>query len=183
VDPNVVRSAALELVEATAEIARYCDHVDHVELAEVQSVLEAAASIRSSASVLAGASGQRLQQAWADRLAAFESRHPVLEPSEAPESIRVSRTWRELQLAQYGHDAIFHPDILGLTRHDQLVHAVVHLVKAQGALCRSLRAPDPAENVAIHAVDCAVFGVKIATLCGERLTDSDGPGPGIPPIV
>ncbi len=174
-NPDVVQSAAQDLLEATAEVARYCDHVDHAEPAEVRSVLEAAASIRASASKLASESGHGLQEAWADRLAKFELRHPVLEPSSAPASIRAGRTWRALQLAQYEHDALFHPDILGLTRHDQLIHAVVHLVKAQGALCRATRTADPAPEMARRAVDCAVFGVKIATLCGERLTDEHGP--------
>jgi hypothetical protein len=171
---DVLSAFALEASVLVASVAAYSDHIDHNEVADISDVRAAAAGLRELGRRIIGTAGETLPQAWAERLSGFEVRHPALEgPSDAPERIRRATTWRETQVAQYDHDRLYHPDIIGLAKRDQLLHAVVHIAKASGDLAKAATCTDAVDGMIVRdrAVDLAVFGVKLATLCGERLPE------------
>jgi hypothetical protein len=81
-------------------------------------------------------------------------------------------TWRQVQLAQVEHDRFYHADVLGLCKLDQLRHYALHVAKLAGAVASTLRGDTPLDDLLSRRVpDMIIFGVKLATVIGERLPD------------
>lgn len=169
--PDVV-SAALRLAVLAGDVANYCDHVEHNEAADLGSVREAGRTLRELAIELAALDTVPAVERYARRLAVIEGRN-VLDHADAFDGAAAARnasTWRELQLVQTTHDRVFHPDVLGLAKLDQLRHYALHISKLAAALARVVqRTLTLEEFVEDRLPDILLFGIKLATVTGERL--------------
>jgi hypothetical protein len=81
------------------------------------------------------------------------------------DALRQARDWREVQLVQLAHDRYFHPDVLGLTKLEQLRHYAFHAAKFPAFLTQASDALVPPERVA----DMVLFGIKLQTVTGLSL--------------
>jgi hypothetical protein len=164
----------VEFAKAGAAVANYCDHVEHNEPAERSWVLTSASTLRRLAAEIARAEGEDLRGLYAARLRQVEQRNPAWSPGELDGAAlaEAASSWRELQLAQLAHDRRYHPDIVGLSKADQLRHCALHVAKLTGALAEiSCGELDREDFVERRVPDMLLFGLKLATLCGERLED------------
>jgi len=164
----------VELAKAAAAVANYCDHAEHNEPTERTWVSGSAAVLRSLAVEIAAAEGEDLQRLYAGRLRQIEERSPLWSPEELDGATLATgaATLRELQLAQLEHDRRYHPDIVGLSKADQLRHCALHVAKLVGALAElSTGEAEHQDFVARRLPDLLLFGLKLATLCGESLDD------------
>ena len=80
--------------------------------------------------------------------------------------------WAEFQIAQVVHDRHFHPDVFGLSKIDQLRHYTLHVTKLAGLLIDAIDSHDWPSFSPHRLSDIAIFGVKIATTCNDRLPAS-----------
>lgn len=170
---NPYGSWLVELAKAAAAVANYCDHVEHNEPAERSWVLASASSLRRLAAEIAAEEGRSLRDLYAARLRQVEQRNPAwtgeLDGGALAEE---ASTLRELQLAQLAHDRHYHPDIVGLSKADQLRHCALHVAKLTGALAEFLSEELDREDFLTRRVpDMLLFGLKLATLCGEHLAE------------
>jgi hypothetical protein len=162
------------VAQATAQVANYCDHADHNEPVDTAWVLGAAETLRSVAQRIALRESVDIVDAYAGRLAEIEARN-VQGPFEAfdgPAEARSARTWRDLQRVQTEHDRLYHPDVVGLHKSDQLQHYVLHLAKLVGALAGQPSAGDPQNDfLARRLPDMLLFGIKLSTVMGQKLPE------------
>src|SRR5438093_12032024 len=98
--------AALALARCAADVANFCDHVEHNESADRRWVIDAGTELRRIACALAGQEGQDLRELYALRLEAIEQPNPTWTPGtlNGAALARNAATWRELQLVQVEHD-------------------------------------------------------------------------------
>lgn len=167
-------SLSRTLVRSAGMLARFCDRAEHNEGADRAVVIDAGVQLRACALRVLVDRGQDPVAAYATRLAALEARHPLSRTGlyDADEALRHVKTWRGLQQGQARHDAVYHPDVNGLAKIDQLRHYTLHLSKLAWLLTESA-AGDVAgpEDVNDRVTDVLVFGVKLATVCGQTLPD------------
>ena len=170
-----LNDAALELAQVAAAVANFCDHAEHNEAADIQDVRRCAARLRAQAISLAAAAGEDPIVLYGARLYAIEHRN-VLHHDDAfdgEEAVAHARTWRDLQLVQVAHDRVYHPDVVGLTKAEQLRHYALHVAKLAGAAASALAAEtDRADFVQRRVPDMLLFGIKLSTVTGERLSDA-----------
>ena len=161
---------ALEIAPAAAAVANYCDHVEHNEVAEGTRVLDAATVLRDASVGLAVRAGRDPIELYAERLGAIEARNVLYHPGsfDGHGAVLRARTWRDLQLLQVEHDRAYHPDVLGLTKADQLRHYALHLTKIVGAFACS---DDWDDLLRRRLPDTLLFGLKLPTVMGSRLPD------------
>lgn len=160
--------------QAAASVANYCDHVEHNELTERSWVSDAAATFRRISIEMAAAADDDLQRLYVARIAQIEERNALWDPDRfnGSDLAAHSTSWRGLQLAQIEHDRHYHPDIVGLAKADQLRHCALHLAKLVGALADLMVDNlDEADFRARRLPDFLLFGLKLATLGGEKLPD------------
>jgi len=137
-------------------------------------VLEGAAALRRVAVEVAAREGQDLKELYAGRIRQIEMRNPLWSEGDLDGAalVREATSWRGLQLAQVEHDRRYHPDIIGLSKADQLRHCALHLAKLTGALADVAAGElDQTDFVARRLPDILLFGLKIATLTGEALEE------------
>lgn len=174
-ETRVLHEAALDIAVTAGRLANYCDHVEHGEPADPAWVRASGSELRELA-IRLGA--EELVARYACRLEQIEARNPLQGP-ESPAGgalARKARSWRGLQLVQVAHDRAYHPDVLGLSRYEQLRHYVFHLSKLAGAFARAARgAAEPAEIMERRWPDLLLFGLKLATVAGETLDDAPLP--------
>jgi hypothetical protein len=120
------------------------------------------------------ASSMDVKRYYADRIEGLEGRNVLRWDGSGnwPDVIRNAKTWREVQIAQSRHDAMFHPDVVGLPRADQLRHYHLHLSKLVRRMlptCFSVEAW--AEFAESRLIDLVIFGVKLATVTNVSLPD------------
>jgi hypothetical protein len=170
-----VNNAAAELATASAGIAGYCDRAEHLEPTDPELIRAVGATLRELAVRLAAQNGIDLVQAYRARLESVEQRHPLYPASgfaaveEIPDR---SATWRQVQRVQWEHDRHYHPDVLGLSRYEQLRHYAFHLAKLAGAAVNG----DDSGFLSRRLPDLLLFGLKLATLTNEQLPDTPVPG-------
>jgi len=75
-----------------------------------------------------------------------------------------------LQRLQWEHDRNYHPDVLGLSRYDQLRHHAFHLAKLAGAAADAASG-EPSDLLRRRLPDLLLFGLKLATLTIDQLPD------------
>ena len=77
------------------------------------------------------------------------------------------------------HDRRYHPDVLGLSKSDQLRHYALHLAKLAGAMAQvAAGRGDDADFRARRLPDLLLFGLKLSTVAGERLGSDALPAAG-----
>jgi hypothetical protein len=155
-------------------VANYCDHVEHNEFVDVAWVLDSAEELRSVACAIAAAEELDLQAVYAARLRVIEKRSPHWTSGtlDGGALVKTSATWRDLQLAQAQHDRYYHPDVSGLTKLDQLRHYALHVAKLVGAVAEVAQSPGSRDDfLARRLPDLLLFGLKLSTVCGERLPE------------
>lgn len=164
------RRAALELAPAAALVANYCDHAEHVENVDQAWIAEAAETLERVASRLAADLGLEIVDLYVARLAAIEKRNPLSYERAPDGSVAASgaKTWRDLQIVQANHDRYYHPDVLGLSKAEQLRHYAFHLAKLVGAFAAS---DDEAELRDRRLPDALLFAIKLRTVIAMRLPD------------
>jgi hypothetical protein len=175
-DPYVAWT--LELAQASAAVANYCDHVEHNEPADRAWVTEGARTARDVALMIAAHEHEDLIELYAARLRQIERRNPLWSDGDLDggELALNASTWRDLQLAQVEHDRRYHPDVMGLTKVDQLRHYALHFAKLVGAMAElAAGAGDRANFRSRRLPDLLLFGIKLSTVSGERLDETPLP--------
>jgi hypothetical protein len=167
--------SALTLARCAADVANFCDHVEHNELTDRRWVVDAAASLRREAWRVAEHGGDDLRALYAARLRAIEQRTPTWTPEGLDSGALAERatSWRDLQVVQAEHDRHYHADVVGLSRLDQLRHCAHHVAKLAGATAAVAQGTLDAEDFRARRLpDLLLFGIKLATVMGERLSDA-----------
>ena len=166
----------LELAPVAAAVANYCDHVEHNEAADPVWVTEAALKLRLLAVEMAISQGADIRGLYAARLQQIEQRNPLSRPGELDGAVLAAEatTWRDLQVVQIAHDRTYHPDILGLSKLDQLRHCALHLTKLVGAIAEVASGRAGEDDLYLRRVpDLVLFGLKLSTMAGERLSEKE----------
>jgi hypothetical protein len=160
---------------ATGQVANYCDHADHNEAVDSAWVLGAAEALRGIALRVAAREEVDVVEAYATRLEEIEQRN-VQDPFadfDGPGEARKAGTWRQLQRVQAEHDRLFHPDVVGLHKSDQLQHYVLHLAKLVAALAEQPSSGERHEDfIARRLPDMLLFGIKLSTVMGQKLPET-----------
>lgn len=170
---TTVNDAAAQLASASASVAGYCDRAEHLEPTDPAVIRGAGAVLRELAVNLAAEREVDFVQAYRARLEAVEQRHPLYPAgsfaaiNEIPDR---GATWQRLQRVQWEHDRHYHPDVLGLSRYDQLRHYAFHLAKLAGAAAEAAGGND-GDFFQRRVPDLLLFGLKLATLTNEQLPD------------
>lgn len=175
-EPLLLEQSVRVVTRSAATLAAFCEHVEHNEASDVSEVVSAAERLRSVAAQLTRASGCSLAEIYTHRIRAVEKaslfceanveRRPVTAGADA---LSQALTWDAFQLAQIVHDRQFHPDVFGLSKVDQLRHYTFHVTKLAGLFLDAIDLGEWQSFKGERLADLAIFGVKIATVCNERL--------------
>ena len=170
----------LDLVRAAAACASFCEHAEHNEPASISHVIVAGQTMRRVAARLAAQSQLSLRQLYEDRIRGVEAGSLLAGGGDGSTALltgavalSTARHWDEVQAAQVVHDRHFHPDVFGLSKTDQLRHYTFHVTKLSGLLADAFEYGNWDEFRERRLADVAVFGVKLATVCNERLPATD----------
>lgn len=172
---STYRDDLRDLAIAAGHVANYCDHADHNEAVDAAWVLGTAETLRVIALRIAEREGVDLLALYADRLAAIEARNVGSGSGgfDGGAQARASSTWRELQLVQLEHDRVYHPDVLGLHKSEQLRHYSLHLTKLVAALAHEpSEREEHADFLARRLPDMLLFGIKLTTVMGQKLPET-----------
>jgi hypothetical protein len=163
------------LVKLTGRLARHCDRAEHNEPVSRDLLLEAARELRYLAVDLSRTLDLDLRESYATRLHVIETRHPLggLGQFNGAEAIRASKTWADIQRAQFLHDVTYHPDVVGLAKFEQLRHYTLHLTKLCGYAQEAVDSDEkiPTDFTTQRIADLLIFGIKLSTVVGETLHD------------
>jgi hypothetical protein len=165
--------AAVRLAATSAGVAAYCDRAEHLEPTDREAIRTAGSELRTLALELAGDKQIDIVQAYRRRLESVEQRHPLYPAGgfaavdQIPDQ---SASWQLLQRVQWDHDRHYHPDVLGLSRYEQLRHYAFHLAKLAGAASEAANG-DESDFFERRLPDLLLFGLKLATLVNEALPD------------
>lgn len=172
----LLEGCARGLIRVAAALAAFCEHVEHNEPTIHQLPSDAARRLRAIAVDLAAGTKIDLAKAYAARIAHVEhgSLYSQVPGSPIPflpgaDAMTSAETWAEFQIAQVVHDRQFHPDVFGLSKIDQLRHYTLHVTKLAGLLIDAIDSNDWQSFSPHRLSDLAIFGVKIATTCNDRL--------------
>lgn len=174
--PEFRDACARDLVRVAAALAAYCEHVEHNEPTLPQLPIDAARRLRALAADLAAGARLDLATCYAERIervevASLYSQIPNSTSLSLPgaQAMKGSTTWADFQAAQVIHDRQFHPDVFGLSKIDQLRHYTLHVTKLAGLLIDAIDSNRWGDFAPNRLADLAIFGVKIATACNDRL--------------
>lgn len=165
---------ALRLAPSAAAVANFCDHSDHNEPTDRSWVVDAGRALVDEACRFAEAAGLAIIDLYAERLGAIEARNVLAHPGEydGHAAALETRTWRDLQLVQTRHDRVYHLDVVGLSKAGQLQHYALHLAKLVGAFADIADEDDVLRR---RLPDVLLFGIKLQTVMGSRMTDDPLP--------
>jgi hypothetical protein len=173
-DDSKLRRQLPELIAVVGQLARQCDRAEHNEQTSRGLVLSVAEQLREMAIDLAG-SQAAVVGAYAERIEQVELRHPLGGAGifEGGRTIRDAKTWLDLQRAQVCHDSVYHADVSGLAKYDQLRHYTLHLAKLAWLMQQACDGDeDPQEEfLRLRVPDLFLFGIKLATVVGARLPE------------
>jgi hypothetical protein len=168
------RDTALHTAVLAGDIGNFCDHVEHNEPASRDLVCAAAASLRQMSAGLARSCGTDIVRLYEARLNQIQMRNVLFSSDRRLSTAGGLGSLRDLQLLQADHDRLYHPDVFGLSKYEQLRHYAFHVSKLAAALAK---ASDPADEAALWDVctyrvaDMFLFGLKLSTVMHERLPD------------
>lgn len=162
------------VARAAGRVSTFCDRLEHGESAERAAVSEAARLLREGAFGYAREAGLDLLDLYAARLGRSERSHMLARPAsfDGEKAARSATTLRELQRVQVEHDREFRPDVFGLSRYEQLRHCALHLAKLAGSAAELYEDPSRRSDFERQRLpDVLLFGLKLATLADERLSE------------
>jgi len=165
----------VDVAQAAAAIANYCDHAEHNEFVDASWVLDAGATLRAVARRIATREGIDLRAAYAKRLEMIEARsvQSVASDFAGGDAARAAQSWLDLQAVQARHDSVYHPDVVGLHKAEQLRHYALHIAKLAGAIAEVSVDPSKVEDFLKRRLpDMLLFGLKMPTVMGHRLPDT-----------
>ena len=173
VDRELLEASQRALTRAAADLAGFCEHVEHNEPNSVESAARAGDRLRQIASQLSVRGGVSLVAKYAARIRAVEEksllRHASLFEDEmslaGAEALTFATTWDELQVGQIIHDRQFHPDVFGMPKIEQIRHYTLHVTKLAGLFVDAIDNDEWDAFQRERLADIAIFGVKIATVC------------------
>lgn len=175
-DRALLERCTRSVTRAAATFAGFCEHVEHNEANSIADVLDAAKTLRTVAGELASEIGISLYEAYASRIEMVERssihRHVAGAANTSLggfDALQASSTWEQVQVAQVVHDRQFHPDVFGLSKFDQMRHYTLHVTKLAGFMVDAVEFDDLPSFAGERLADLAIFGVKVATVCNERL--------------
>jgi hypothetical protein len=175
---HVLVDTALTIAVAASEVANFCDHVEHNEIADLEAVRRAGRQLRETAIALSLDAGEDPIVLYARRLAAIEARNVLWHDDslDGAELARSASTWRALQLVQAAHDKAYHADVVGLAKSNQLRHYALHVAKLAGATAAVAKGDaDPADWLSRRVPDMLLFGLKLATVSSQKLSEEAVP--------
>lgn len=176
---EVMRQAGRALAGCAERCSRFCDRSEHLEPAELGDVVGAGRELRLTAAWLCSVEGISLQALYAARLRFVEasSLHRFIdvgvESLSGADALDRSVTWADVQLAQNLHDRQFHPDVFGLAKSEQIRHYSFHVSKLAGLLSEAVAGNQWIGFRDTRLADVSIFGVKLATVCNQRLPPSE----------
>lgn len=176
--PQILADASLLLAVTAGRVANFCDHVEHNEPADITAVRRAGEELRLIAVELSDRADRDPVELYACRLASIEQRNVLWHTTalDGAQLVRTAETWRALQLVQSAHDRAYHADVVGLTKTDQLRHYALHVAKLAGATAGVARGEiDEADWLQRRVPDMLLFGIKLATVSGEKLSEEHLP--------
>jgi hypothetical protein len=159
------------LVRAGGMVGKYCDRAEHAE-GPVAVFVEVGELLRAQAVRMAAELRLDLRDLYAVRLHHVEVRNPAYAPDEfdGAAAARAAVTWRDWQLAQLRHDRIYHPEVSGLSKYDQVRHFAFHLQYLTWLADEACASPALRNAyVADRVPDVLLFGLKFATIAGQHL--------------
>jgi len=175
-DVATLTNSVLRLAIAAGDVANYCDHIEHNEIADVEVVQAAGAELRLLCLELSEAAGRDPFDLYASRLDEIETRNVLCHQASlcGSDAARAAGTWRDLQMAQAAHDKAYHADVVGLSKADQLRHYALHLAKLSGTTAGVVRGEiDPNDWLRRRVPDLLLFGLKLSTVTGQKLPEQD----------
>jgi hypothetical protein len=165
---------ALELAVCAGELGGSCVRAERAEPIERERIVAVGSRLRRLAGDLAADAGLEIFEAYARRLAAIERRRGTgaAYSFDGAAAARAARTWRELQLVQLKHDVAYHLNVVGRAPTNQLRHYAFYLAQLAAAFAHAARGEDGEAEVAERCLsDVLLFGLKLATVMGERLPE------------
>jgi hypothetical protein len=165
----------LPLSQVAGDVANYCDHIEHCEPADIEVVRRAGGVLRNTGTQIAEASGRNPVELYAGRLGMIEQRNVLWHSGsyDGAAAALTARSWRALQLVQVEHDRAYHPDVIGSPKCQQLHHFALHLAKLAGSSAAVACGVAEHEDWLTRRVpDMLLFGVKLATVTGQKLDDA-----------
>ena len=177
VDLEFLEESQRAVTRAAADLAGFCEHVEHNEPNSVESAANAGDRLREIASQLSVHCRVSLVARYAARIRAVEEksllRHATLFEDEmslvGADALTLATTWDELQIGQIIHDRQFHPDVFGMPKIDQIRHYTLHVTKLAGLFVDAIDNNNWDAFQQDRLADIAIFGVKIATVCNVKL--------------
>lgn len=167
------RDVALHVVELAADVANFCDHVEHNEPVDHGCVVDAGYELIDLALVIAASHHDSdLLVRYMFRLDAIALRNVLFDGVTYAAQVADASTWRDIQLVQARHDRTYHADVIGLSKHEQLRHYAFHIAKLAGALARRARVDSDSEILDGRLADMLLFGVKLCTVMNHRLPET-----------
>lgn len=165
------------LTRAAADLAGFCEHVEHNESNSVDEAAHAGDRLREIATQLSACSGLSLAAVYAERIRYVEERSLMRHASLFDDALELpgvaaledAKSWDEIQIGQIIHDRQFHPDVFGLPKIEQVRHYTFHVTKLAGLLVDAIDKNDWSSFRQERLADIAIFGVKIATVCNVQL--------------
>jgi hypothetical protein len=172
------REFALAAASHAAAVANYCDHVEHNEIVATAWVTSAGDALHQLALDFATRANVDLLARYAERLTMIEAQNVLMRPGsfDGGAAANNASTWRELQLVQAEHDRIYHPDVIGSPKVEQLRHYALHLTKIVGAFADCAVGLGDAESIGMRRLpDTLLFAIKLHTVMGARLPEEPLP--------
>ena len=169
-----LRDAVPVLVRVAGELARYCDRTEHNEAADRAAIVRAGSDARELALRLFAAVGQDPMAAYAARIRRVEARYPLGGSGayDGGSAVDAATTWRLIQQAQAHHDAIYHADVAGLAKIEQLRHYTLHMAKLAWLMQEAANDSTATDEFIQNRLpDILLFGIKLATVVGINLPD------------
>jgi hypothetical protein len=186
--PNLKLEYAYALVRVAGSIAVHCDRSEHNEDVSKETLRTQGSLLRDLAAGIAADNDLDLVELYASRLEGLETRHPIGGAGlfDGGGAARAIKSWSDAQQVQYKHDIYYHPDVTGMPKFSQIRHYAFHLSKlAMLTLEAALEDSNPKgsqlrdEFMTNRLVDILIFGIKLATVTGERLSS----GPFLQPVT
>lgn len=179
--PNLKLENAYVLVRVAGSIAVHCDRSEHNEDVLKDTLRTQGSLLRDLAVGLAVDNNLDLVELYASRLEGLEARHPMGDSGlfDGGGAARVIESWSDAQQVQYKHDIYYHPDVSGMPKFNQVRHYAFHVSKLamltlEAALENEHSTDDHirADFWTLRLADILIFGIKLATVTGERLSTS-----------